>query len=86
MKRYIYIDESGDVGIGTTAPTEADYDSIDNGILQVIEVTGSTIGPANLLLSIKDVAADRSLVNLQPAVLAKPEDDESGPYHWVKTT
>ena len=83
MTRYIYIDEAGDVGIGVTAPTEADYDAIDNGILQVIEVTGSTIGPANLLLSIKDVNPDGSLSDLQPAILADPEDEDGLPYHYV---
>jgi hypothetical protein len=76
MKRYIYIDEAGDVGVGVTAPTDADKDAIDNGILQVI-VVDIALGTIN------EINADESLSVLQPAILADPEDEDGQPYHYI---
>jgi hypothetical protein len=71
MIRYLYIDESGDVGISTQPPTGIDLDAIDNGILQVIVITGEDV---------KEIGGDLVHVDLQPAVLA---NDEGGSYHYI---
>jgi len=76
MIRYIYIDEDGDMGLGTRPPTGQDLDNIDNGILQVIAITTEDDG--NIL--VKDIGPDLNPTDLLPVVLA---NDECGQYHWI---
>lgn len=83
MKRYIYIDESGIVGIGSTPPTDQDLASIEDGILQVIEIEPylhSNSGGDHPACNVRDVNHDGTQVPLQAAVLA---DHESGQYHYI---
>ena len=76
MTQYIYIDESGDVGIGTDAPTGIDLDAIDNGILQVIAIVPEPDGKVHVY----DIDGKAEPSALLPTAIAH---DEGGAYHWI---
>ena len=42
MTRYLYIFEDGTVALGTLPPTPADLIMVDDGILQVVEITSDS--------------------------------------------
>lgn len=86
MKQYIYIDEQGDVGVGTSPPTGVDLDCMDNGILQVIVIepyVHSNAGGEHAAAKIHEIRSDGKPVPLQPATIAR--DDAGNPYHYIPT-
>ena len=85
--QYLYLTELGDaVVVGTIAPTKADLDGIDAGILQVIRITSPThpvehLGP--MMVEGIDAAGEGYPLGNAIMVIPEDEDDTLGEHHYV---